>query len=140
MDVVFSISPRGLTGNLIKRPAQTARIGTSLRFGGIEWSEAPINVVLAITTGCTYCQESAPFYKALTGWATQHRKVRVIIVSPEPLSDIRRWMYERGIGGFAYVQENFALKGLTRAPTLALVDSTGTITDLIIGKLSQNDE
>src|SRR5436190_24085949 len=78
MVVVFSISPRGLTGNLIKRPAQTARIGTSLRFGGIEWSEAPINVVLAITTGCTYCQESAPFYKALTGWATQHRKVRVI--------------------------------------------------------------
>lgn len=119
---------------------EPVRPGTTLRIPGINWTDATGHIVLGFVTTCSYCQASAPFYNRLSQWIDARADYRLVVLSPQPEATIEQWMRERGIRNFTPVRENFALRGFTATPSIAIVDNRGAITDVVFGQLTQAEE
>ena len=115
-------------------------VGSTVDLPGVDWSRKHRHVVLAFTTACKFCVASGEFYGRLSQWIEEHPDNQLIVVSPEPRLRIRQWMTLHGVAAFQHVQENFLLRGFRITPTIALVDSTGRVRDLIIARLTDTEE
>jgi len=49
-------------GNDVRSAAKGA-IGKKLDISGVTWSDAPVNLVLAIRSNCPFCEASIPLYR-----------------------------------------------------------------------------
>lgn len=107
---------------------------------GVDWSTASTTVALAFTLACQYCQAGGDFYRTLAATVTSNFDQRLVIVSPDSRPAVAEWMHAHGVDAFEHVNENFALHGFILTPTLALIDNTGRITDIAVGKLSPTEE
>jgi hypothetical protein len=84
--------------------------------------------------------KSGALYKRIADWVDLHPEVRFLVISPEPESQISRWMAANGVGNFIQVRDNFLMRGFRATPAIALVDSSGVITDLAFGLLAHEEE
>jgi thiol-disulfide isomerase/thioredoxin len=111
--------------------------GTKISLPGIDWSKSTRTVVLALSTTCHFCSESAPFYRKL-----EHQKpngVRLVAVFAQPVEDSRDYLNKLGISLSDVVQSSLGSVGVSGTPTLLLIDNEGSVTDSWVGKLSDNE-
>jgi thiol-disulfide isomerase/thioredoxin len=132
---VEAVQSKPPASNASRRPSIQA--GTKITLPGIDWSKSARTVVLALSTTCHFCSESAPFYQKLQ--QQKPNSVRLVAVLPEPVEDGRNYLNKLGVSVSDIVQSSLASVGVSGTPTLLLIDNQGSITDSWVGKLSDSE-
>jgi len=117
----------------------TPSIGAKVSIQGIDWSQSKQNLVLALSTGCHFCSESAGFYQRLVPSA-ENNGVRVLAVLPQSISDSRSYLEKLGVTVSEVVQSPLSAVEASGTPTLLLVDGNGKIRNVWVGKLGPEQE
>ena len=121
--------------SMSRRPSIQA--GTKMSLVGIDWSKSNRTVVLALSTGCHFCSESAPFYQKLQ--QQKPNNVRIVAILPQPVEDGRNYLTKLGVSLNEVVQAPLASVGVSGTPTLLLINHDGVVTDSWVGKLSDGE-
>lgn len=113
--------------------------GDRLRLPSITVSDNRVTLILALSTKCHWCLESADFYRDLVG-ANSDGAFHVVAVFPEPPSTSRAYLRSLNIEIPDVRQAQLAAIGVTATPTLVIVDHSANIEATWIGKLSAEKE
>ena len=114
-------------------------IGVTLNVSGVDWSNSQHTLVMALSTNCHFCTDSAPFYRKLTEIAKQQH-ARVIAILPQPVAESTLYVAQRGFSVDDVRQLPLNDIHVEGTPTLLLVDSTGRVTTGWVGKLTSKLE
>jgi hypothetical protein len=124
-----------------QRDSKTARSqpgkGTQLSLLDVDWKQSKQTLVLAISSTCHFCTDSAPFYQALI---KNKKDARVVAVLPQPVEEGRAYLEKLGVSVDEVRQLGLDSIGVSGTPTLLLVDSSGTLREFWIGKLPPKKE
>jgi hypothetical protein len=107
-------------------------VGTPFALKDIHWEASRKNLVLALSTTCHYCNESAEFYRRLAK-ECEARGVRTIAVLPQTKSEAQSYLAE-------IRQSSLAALEIGGTPTLLLVDGQGKVERVWFGKLPPEKE
>jgi hypothetical protein len=111
------------------------------RLPSIDYGATPQTVLLVVSTKCSYCKESLPFYKRLIGEQQgTGQRTRVVAVFPNPKSEVERYKEQNQLNVESVPALNYSPLNVTGTPTLILVDATGHVLDFWVGKLSNEEE
>ena len=108
--------------------------GTKVSLPGVDWSKSDHTLLLALSTTCHFCTESAPFYQKLQ--KEKRDNVRVVALFPQPLQDSRTYLDNLGLNVDEIVQSPLNSVGASGTPTLLLIDNKGAVINSWVGKLS----
>lgn len=115
-----------------RRPSIQA--GTKISLPGIDWNKSTRTVVLALSTTCHFCSESAPFYQELQ--QQKRDDVRLVALFPQPVEESHAYLNRLGIGINDILQSPLSSVGASGTPTLLLIDNRGAVVDSWVGKLT----
>ena len=118
-----------------KRPA--IKPGTQISLSGVDWRKTDRTILLALSTQCRFCTESASFYQELL--QKKSKDVQVVAVLPQSVEDGRKYLDKLGVPVREVVQARLATLGVSGTPTLMLIDNNGVVQKSWIGKLSDGD-
>ncbi|MGO8736360.1 MAG: peroxiredoxin family protein [Terriglobia bacterium] len=105
---------------------------------GVVWAKNKRTLVLALSTQCHFCTDSAPFFQRI-GKETA-KNVKMVAVLPQPAGDGRKYLEGEGVHVDDVKQAQLSTIGVTGTPTLLLVDGTGKVADAWQGKLQPEQE
>lgn len=114
-------------------------VGTKVSVAGVDWASSGRTVVLALSTTCHYCSESAAFYRKLISEAVKHR-VPVVAVLPQPTAEGRSYLDALGLHVQDVLQTPLDAVDAAATPTLLVVDKSGSISKAWVGKLAPERE
>jgi hypothetical protein len=91
-------------------------------------------VLLALSTSCRYCRESASFYRALA--QSVDGAEDLVAVFPQGQAEVDDYLRDASV--YIHVVPNLALVslGVSSTPTLMLLSSTGVVQDVWMGRLN----
>jgi hypothetical protein len=112
-------------------------IGQQLYLPNVDWAKNGQTVVLALSTTCHYCSESASFYRQLV---QKRGNSRVVVVMPQTVSTGQEYLRKLGVSVDEVKQVSIDSIGVQGTPTLLLVNSSGVITKEWVGKLHAEGE
>jgi rhodanese-related sulfurtransferase len=127
---------RSYFGGKGQAAAEPIEAGTKLSLKDVAWNEKGQTLVMALSSECRYCTESAPFYQRLVSGLAAGGKTRVVAVLPQSVSTGERYLRTLGVTPDRVLQANLSRIGFPQTPTLALVDTAGVVTETWVGKLS----
>jgi hypothetical protein len=96
-------------------------------------------LVLALSTTCHFCSESAEFYKKLVPEAIGHG-IPIVAVLPQPTAEGRSYLDGLGVNVRNVLQTPLAAVDAAGTPTLLVVDRSGKISNAWVGKLAPQQE
>lgn len=114
--------------------------GTKLSLPGIDWKANERTLVLALSSGCRFCTESAPFYKRLAQERAKLEKLRLVAVFSEPVEQSRKYLSGLGVTVDEVHEARLDSLGVAGTPTLILADANGAVVASLRGKLSSDKE
>jgi|ERR1700741_4478753 len=121
-----------------KREIDTLTTGSQVSLSGVKWEDGS-TLVLALQRGCRYCNESAPFYRRL--WQQRSgSEPRMIAVVPGDKAEVDKYLNELGVAVDGIVNASLADIHVSATPTLVLVDRSGRVSNVWVGKLDSNRE
>jgi thiol-disulfide isomerase/thioredoxin len=108
---------------------------------GVDWSRHRRTLVLALNSGCHFCQDSAPFYQRLA----QARRiaaddVEIVAVFSNDPEAVRQLMKDEGLALRSVPAVRLEKLGITRVPTLLLVGQDGRVERTWLGLLTPREE
>lgn len=105
---------------------------------GLDLTQSPRTLVLAVQSSCHFCSESMAFYRELV----QHRSasIRLVVVAPDELGVARRYVADHGFTPDAIVTSDLLALNVGGTPTLMLTGASGLIERVWMGKLSAAKE
>jgi len=103
----------------------------------VDWTKSNRTVVLALSTSCHFCAESAPFYQNLA--KEKRADVRILALFPQSLQDSHSYLDKLGIKVDDVVQSPLAAIGVSGTPTLLLVDNQGVVIHSWVGRMRDAD-
>lgn len=114
--------------------------GTSLTksLPGVDWKKNGRTLILAISTQCHFCTESAPFFQRIGREAG--KDVKLVAVLPQPNPEAQQYLNTEGVRVDDVKRATLAALGVTGTPTLLLVNDSGTVTNVWEGKLPPDKE
>ena len=115
------------------------KVGQSLDLRGIDWQSSRSTLVMALQTTCHFCSESAPFYRRLVAAAGQSH-VPIVAVLPEAKHESEAYLRELQVDVPNVRQVSFRDIQIRGTPTLLLVDRTGVVRQMWVGKLPADRE
>jgi hypothetical protein len=101
----------------------------------MDWSQSEHHVVLVMQTGCHFCTESAPFYRRLIQAVEKRKDIELIAALPQSVSESKQYLDGLGVAINEVRHADPSSVGASGTPTLVLVDRTGTVTDVWMGRL-----
>jgi hypothetical protein len=114
-------------------------IGSKVSLQSAHWSNSNRTLVLALSTGCHFCSESAEFYRRLVP-AAIHNGIRVIAILPQPVADGRAYLSHLDVPAPEVLQSSLDAVEVSGTPTLLLLDRQGRIEKAWVGKLDAEEE
>jgi hypothetical protein len=131
------------TKRFFQNPAQDMvrepQVGASISLPGVDWGASNVNLVMALSTGCHFCSESAVFYKRLVPFAAA-KGIRVLAVLPQSVSDDRAYLDNLGVRVSEIVESPLGRLDVSGTPTLLVLDAHGRIKRAWVGKLDSDGE
>lgn len=109
---------------------------TKLTLPGMDWSEGNRSLVLALSSTCHFCTESAPFYQRLA----KEEGVHLIAVLPQDVTEGRTYLDRLRVPIGDVRQMPLDALGVEGTPTVFLVDNEGRVSGKWVGKLSPDGE
>lgn len=122
----------------IKNQDQLISAGAKLPLSGIDWRENGRTLLLALSTTCHFCSESAPFYQQLL--KERSGNIRIVAVLPQSISDSKDYLNRLGVAVDDIRQAQMSSLGVRGTPTLILVDNNGVVVNSWVGKLPKAEE
>ncbi len=113
-------------------------LGQHLRLSSVDWTTTPKTAVLALSTKCHFCTESAPFFRTLVDTA-HARKVRVIAVLPQGRNEAMKYLAGLDLQLDAVISAPLNSVGAQGTPTVLLVNASGVIVDGWVGAAYPNE-
>ena len=130
----FFFSPEsGPTGQAVT--SQGIKVGDKVALPDFNWAQSERTLVLALSTNCHFCTESAPFYQRVAAEILKHRGTRLVTVVPQSVEAARKYLDELGVAIDDVRQSPLNAVGVRGTPTLILVDKEGIAKRVWVGKL-----
>jgi hypothetical protein len=101
---------------------------------GLDFSQSPRTLVMAVQSSCHFCSESMAFYRELSQQKTA--AVRLVVVAPDEPGTAKAYVESNRFAPDAIVSSDLPAIGVTGTPTLLLVNPAGVIERVWMGKLS----
>src|SRR4029077_1050075 len=120
-------------------PHQIIPIGSKFEIQNVDWGTSRGTVILALSTTCHFCTESAPFYRELTKYA-KDRHIRTIGIFPQPFQDAATYLKNENVEVDEIRQSPLSAIQVSGTPTLLLIDPKGTVQGAWMGKLPAKNE
>lgn len=120
--------------------APQVEAGTRLSLPGVEWPKGQRTMLLVLSTNCRFCTESAPLYRRLSEERARRGGVRIVAVFPQSVSSARKYLSDIGVAVNEVNQVSPSSLGIGGTPTLILVDDSGTVQRIWVGRLSPAKE
>ena len=114
--------------------------GTKVALPDVDWGKTDQTLVLALSTDCRFCTESAPFYQHLIQEKTGSKSFELIAVLPQPESQGRQYLKDLGVDIEHVKKAELRTLGVQGTPTLLLVNKNGEVIDVWVGKLPEAQE
>jgi thioredoxin-related protein len=114
-------------------------IGKQMNLSDVNWASQPKTLILALSTTCRFCNESAPFYRRLIE-SVKGRNVQLIAVFPTETEAGRAHLKELGLADLEVRESPLANMQVSGTPTLILTNDKGEVTNYWLGKLSPERE
>ena len=130
---VEAVQSKSPASSASRRPSIQA--GRKISLPGIDWSKSERTLLLALSTTCHFCTESAPFYQQLQ--RQKRDDVHLVALLPQPLQESRIYLDKLGIKVDDVAQSPLNFVGVSGTPTLLLIDNQGAVIDSWVGKLSE---
>jgi hypothetical protein len=118
-------------------PQRQNLIGKSVPLQGIDWQSNGATLVMYISTGCHFCQESTPFYQKLSA-DNVRGKMKLIAVMPQSVDESTKYLQEHGIIVDQVMSASLRSIGVSSTPTLMIVSDKGIVSDFWRGKLDDS--
>ena len=121
--------------------ARPELLGRRLAVPGLSLpSGSGLAVVVAERSDCHFCVESLPFYREVDGRRKAgNSHLSLFFISTEPVEKQRAFLEEAGIHPDGIISLDFSEIGVAATPTLAVIDSKGTVKRVFYGKLTERD-
>lgn len=119
-------------------PTATIQPGTQLMLPGIDWKANGRTLVLALSTECHFCSESAPFYRQLSKQRSD--VLRLVAVFPQPIDQSQAYLTQLGVATDEVRQAPLSTLNVSATPTLVLADDQGKVISSWRGKLPAENE
>jgi hypothetical protein len=133
-----------LIGNFVwskmrpKGELEKLTIGSKVSLSEIKWEEGK-TLVLALQRGCRYCDESALFYRRLHD-ERSGSEPRMIAAVPGAKNETAKYLKDLGVIVDDIVNVSLSDIHVSVTPTLFLVDRSGRVTNVWVGKLDATKE
>ena len=116
----------------VSEPVNTATVKDArIQLPGVDWSKNEKTLVMAISSTCRFCTESAAFYRDIR--ARTH--VHTVAVLPQSVNDGRNYLSNLGVQVDEVLQAPLSSINVSGTPTLMLISHDGTVLRRWIGKL-----
>ncbi len=96
-------------------------------------------LLLALSSQCHFCSESAPLYRRITQ-EISGKQIRVVALLPQSVDEGREYLRGLQVSVDDVRQVDLRALGIFTTPTVLLLDRDGTVDDVWVGKLSTNME
>jgi hypothetical protein len=116
------------------------RPGTNLSLRDVDWKANRRTLVLALSTQCHFCSESASFYQRVAQERAKSGSVRLVAVLPQPVEESQKYLKELGVTVDEIKQAKLDSIGVNGTPTLIVANDQGIVTDSWRGKLTDDNE
>ncbi len=108
---------------------------------GIDWSRHRRTLVLALNSGCHYCQDSVPFYQKLAqAERPDGDALEIVAVFPNGPEAVQQVMRDDGLAIRSIPAVSLEKLGIVGFPTLLLVDGEGRVERSWVGLLTPRQE
>ncbi len=124
----------------LEKVAPPVKAEVVLELPGVDWSKRDQTLVLALSANCHYCTESAPLYRQLITDISAQANVRTVAVLPQPTAESQQYLKQLGVSPDEVIHTSLRSIGISATPTLLIVDRTGVISDLWVGRLNINNQ
>lgn len=114
-------------------------IGSLLNIKEIDFSVRSKTLILALQTGCHFCNESSPFYERVVE-ETKSKNIQIIAVLPTNVEESKTHLNQLGLMKIQVKQLPLSTIQVSGTPTLILTNENGKITNFWVGKLSPEKE
>ncbi len=105
---------------------------------GGDFSTSRQTLIIALQSGCGFCQQSMPFYRRLLERDTDD--VRIVVAAPPYDTGIGDFLAAEGVEPDSVVFAGTGALPISGTPTLLLVDGAGLVTHGWIGLLNAERE
>ena len=132
--------------NFTELPGVTARPtlvrrGTRIFLPNFEVHDGIRNIVLLASATCPACNDGVTFYRSLGEYARDVPELRFVIAAAGDVGTVRNWADTHGIQYDVLVElRNAVAFGFSLTPTLLLMDDSGVVTDVLLRRLSAEEE
>lgn len=120
--------------------ASAIQPGTKLSLSGVDWKANGRTLVMALSTQCHFCSESASFYQRIAQERAKSGSVRLVAVLPQPVEESQKYLKELGVTVDEIKQAKLDSFGVNGTPTLIVANDQGIVTDSWRGKLTDEKE
>lgn len=114
-------------------------VGKTVPLEKVNWKENKRTLVLYLSDTCRFCTESGPFYQKLVE-KNSDDKIKLVTVLPQSVDEGKQYLEKLGVGIKDVHSSSLASIGVRSTPTLLLVNEDGIISEMWIGKLSNDKE
>lgn len=147
LNLALIITAVGFAGLLIQEyrpkavvtPAPAITRGTKLTSLNIKQTVTEQVLLLALSSQCHFCSESAPLYRRITQEVVG-KGIRVVALLPQSEDEGREYLKSLRVAVDEVRQVNLLALSIYTTPTVLLLDRDGAVDDLWTGKLSTNME
>ena len=133
----YLLSPAPSVADNVVPAKKSVQVGEKLSIQGVDWEKNGQTLILALSTTCHYCSESAPFYQQLI---QKRGGVRVVAVVPQNIDAGRQYLQKLGVHVDEVKQLTLESIKVRGTPTLLLVNGNGVVTNEWAGKLPAEQE
>jgi peroxiredoxin len=122
------------------RATESVNVGASLksRLPGVNWGKNGQTLVLALSTQCHFCTESAPFFRQLS--EKPGKAFKIVAVLPQSATEAQEYLKRQGIHVDQLSQMPLEKVGVAGTPTMLLIDQSGIVRKSWVGKLNAQQQ
>lgn len=113
--------------------------GETVSLPGVDWGRNGRTLVMALSTACHFCTESAPFYQRLAK-GREGKPVKFVAVFPQQPDDGRQYLSRLDVSVDEVQQAPPGGMDVAGTPTLILVNDQGKVENVWVGKLPPEKE
>lgn len=111
--------------------------GDTVAVPSIDWRKNGKTLLLALSTTCHFCTQSASFYQRVV---KERGDAQMVALLPQPVGEGQAYLKQLGVSVADVRQVSLVKLGLSGTPTLVLVDGDGVVTDVWVGALAPSRE
>jgi len=132
-------SPPDGTSPTTQTQRQASLVGMAMPLKDVNWEANGKTLVMYLSTTCGYCNASVPFYQRLEK-AKPQTGLKMIAVFLQNQDVATQYLNANKVGVDEIISGSLQKVGISGTPTILLVDKKGVISDLWVGKLTEEKE